>query len=187
MAEAGLLAPQAPDMGAVSRSLLSQDAGVLAHAQSEAARIGSIHVHDVLDGLCRSLNAKFMVGGVEVPNLDVLSPLGLLPAVAGLAQDAGRHLLGADFGCELRRIGADEPSMLGARCVIPPMTGHIADLTRTLFIVHYATEVFGLRKDAVIEVLPLQESLWPVFAAHVDAHAQDVKGAVPWPQITREL
>lgn len=165
--------------GALPRALMA--------AEEALSHGGVVHVHKVLDGLCQSLNVTFKVSGADVAPSEIFAPNGLLPMIACISQDAGKRLLDADFGCELRRVSSNEPSLLGARCVVPPLTGHIADLTRTLFFVHYATEVLGLRENALIEVQPVLETLWPVFAAHVDSFGdQELEGGVPWPQLSQE-
>ena len=147
-----------------------------------------VHMHKLLDGLARSQNITFKLSGVDLTSAEVFAHNGLLPMIACIAQDAGQRLLGADFGCELRRMSASEPSMLGARCVVPPMTGHIADVVRSLFFVHYATEVLGLRENAMVEVQPVLETLWPVFSAHIESFGeQETEGGVPWPQLSHEV
>lgn len=123
-------------------------------------------IHQMLYGLCDSLGAKFLMGGEPVSSAEVLSPSALLPAIAWMAQDAGSRLLQADFGCELKKTMEFEASLLGVRCVVPPVTGHIADLTRALFFAHFTVELLGLRKDSLIEVLPLYEVLRPIFVTH---------------------
>lgn len=139
-------------------------------------------VHEMLGGLCDNMGVKFLMGGVPVSSDLVLGPSALLPAVAWMSQDAGQRLLQADFGCVLRKPLDAETTALGARCVVPPITGHLADLTRALFFAHYAVELFGLRPGALVEVMPLQEMLRPVFLSHMGAATPE--GDVSWPQMS---
>jgi len=139
-------------------------------------------VHEMLYGLCDSMEARFLVGGVPVIHSRVLSPSALLPALAWMSQDAGQRLLEADFGCLLRKPADGEVTPLGAHCVVPPVTGHIADVTRALFFAHFAVELFGLRQGALVEVLPLQEMLRPIFESHLGSF--NAQGDVTWPQMS---
>lgn len=138
-------------------------------------------VHEMLYGLCDSMGARFLMGGAPVSHAEVLSPSALLPAVAWMSQDAGQRLLQADFGCLLRKPSAGKATLLGARCVVPPVTGHIADVTRALFFAHFAVELFGLRQGAMVEVMPLHEMLRPIFESHMGSSNE---GDVTWPQMS---
>lgn len=138
-------------------------------------------MHRMLYGLCESIGVNFILGGRPVSHADVLGPAAFLPAVAWMSQDAGKRLLDADFGCLLRMPSENEPTLLGVRCVVPPVTGHIADVTRALFCAHFAVEIFGLRRGALIEVMPLQEVLKEIFTSH---SADLQKGEMAWPQMS---
>lgn len=140
-------------------------------------------VHQMLYGLCESMGVRFLMGGNEVGHAEVLGPCALLPVIAWMSQDAGVRLLQADFGCVLRKPSPGESTLLGARCVVPPVTGHIADLTRAMFFAHYTMELLGLRPGALVEVMPLQELLRPVFTAHLGA-STETEGDVSWPQMS---
>jgi hypothetical protein len=175
------------EVGADSLSAVLNNFESLVRSAPEGSRHSVIQVQHVLSSMCQNMRIQFRMGGVNVAPQEVFSPLGLLPVVACMAQESGKRLLGADFGCLLKRVPGDEPSMLSSRCVIPPMTSHLADLVRTLFVVHHATELFGLREDAIIEILPLQETLWPIFSAHVDSEVDAKEGVVPWPPISQGI
>jgi hypothetical protein len=138
-------------------------------------------VHEMLYGLCDAMGVQFLMAGEPVGHAGVLSPSALLPAIAWMSQDAGVRLLQADFGCLLRKPAAEEVTLLGCRCIVPPVTGHIADITRALFFAHFTFELLGLRQGAMVEVFPLHEMLQPVFLAHMGSVNE---GNVSWPQMS---
>ena len=165
--------------GGVSPEAMERTASLLAVQQRS-----SLTVNRLLYGLCSSLKVQFLLEGQEVAPADVLSPSALLPGVAWMVQDAGKRLLDADFGCELKVAQSGEATLLGVRCVVPPMTGHIADVIRSIFFIHYTTEFFGIREGAMVEVAPAQQMLRGVFESHLEAQAS-VEGIVSWPQVSR--
>jgi hypothetical protein len=104
-----------------------------------------------------------------------------LPLVGWVAQSAGQRLLGADFGCDLKR---DEEGAFGVRCAVPHITGHIGDIVRSLFFAHYATEIFSLRQSALIEVHPIYEMFKGSFEAMLASPESSSEGGkIKWPQM----
>ncbi len=146
--------------------------------------VGVVHMSELLVRLCGVMRCEFRLDGEPLDPHVVMSTNGFLPALAWLAQDLGRVLLGADFACVLKRTPPGE-SLFGARCIVPPTTAHIADVIRMFFFVHCAVEVFGMRDRAVIEVQPLFESMSPIFAEQINASNVNIEGEVPWPQTYR--
>lgn len=165
--------------GGVSPEAMERAAGLLV-----ATPRSSLSVNRLLYGLCDSLHVQFLLEGQEVSHADVLSPSAMLPGIAWMVQDAGRHLLEADFGCELKVARSGEATLLGVRCVVPPMTGHIADVIRSIFFVHYTTEFFGIREGGMVEVAPLQQLLRGIFENHLEEQPS-AEGIVSWPQVSR--
>jgi hypothetical protein len=145
---------------------------------------GVVHMSELLVRLCRVMRCEFRLDGQPLDPHVVMSTNGFLPALAWLAQDLGRVLLQADFGCVLKRTPAAD-SLFGARCIVPPTTAHIADVIRMFFFVHCTVEVFGMREGAVIEVQPLFEAMSPIFSDQITASNAHVEGEVPWPQTYR--
>lgn len=150
----------------------------------DAQGVGVVHMSELLVRLCGVMRCEFRLEGEPLDPHVVMSTNGFLPALAWLAQDLGRVLLGADFACVLKRTPPGE-SLFGARCIVPPTTAHIADVIRMFFFVHCAVEVFGMRDRAVIEVQPLFESMSPIFAEQILASNVNIEGEVPWPQTYR--
>lgn len=150
----------------------------------DAKGVGVVHMSELLVRLCGVMRCEFRLDGEPLDPHVVMSTNGFLPALAWLAQDLGRVLLRADFGCVLKRTPPGN-SLFGARCIVPPTTAHIADVIRMFFFVHCALEVFGMREGAVIEVQPLFESMSPIFSEQINASNVNVEGEVPWPQTYR--
>jgi len=146
--------------------------------------MGVLHMNELLVRLCGVMRCEFRLDGEPIDPHVVMSTNGFLPALAWLAQDLGRVLLRADFGCVLKRTPPGM-SLLGARCIVPPTTAHIADVTRMFFFVYCAVEVFGMREDAVVEVQPLFESMSSIFSEQIHVSNVNVEGEVPWPQTYR--
>ena len=69
--------------------------------------------------------------------------------------------------------------------MIPPVTGHIVDLVRGLFFQHYATETFGIRPQARIEVGPMCDMLRFNFDALLRSERVSPQGEIVWPQPSR--
>jgi len=131
------------------------------------------------------MDCRFLLQGELIEPIEVFSPSALLPVLAWTAQDAGQRLLGADFGCVLKKAGPGEIALTGARCVVPHVTGHLADITRAMFFVHSATVLFGMRPGAFLEVEPLYMSFAKLFDHHFEAQAQTgEKGVYSWPQMS---
>lgn len=151
-----------------------------------AIKTGSrvVPVGKLLANLCRSNECKFVLDGVPTDSSIIMSPSMFLPVVAWISQQSGDRLLGVDLGCSLRK---DEASMFGVRCIVPHLTGHIVDVIRSLFFVHYATELFGIRPNALIEVKPLYEGVKTQFDLLINSQKTSDLGDISWPQQSQEI
>lgn len=149
---------------------------------TRALAVPVVPVSALLTNIYTLYNNRFTFNGDVVPVSYVMGTTGMLPCVAWGAQDAGHRLLGADLACSLRR---DERALFGLRAVVPPVTGNLADIIRGLFFMHAARMLFGLRRDAEIEVSQVYEMFEHEFK---DILAQAVfgdSGEIAWPQPSR--
>lgn len=118
----------------------------------------------LLAALCDMQRFRFLVDGVPQPAAVVLADDLLFPAVAWVAHENARELLQADLGY---RFEVDPSAILGVRASGPPVTAHIADLYRALFLQDACTALFCVRPDAAVEITTvapqLQQQLFATF------------------------
>lgn len=139
----------------------------------------AIPVESYLASLCRLENCTFTLNGEEIPVEVIMGPSMALPFLALYVEQAGSRLLDIDFGCKFR---VDPRAALGAVAIVPGVSGNIADLMRGLFFSHYATESFGIRSDAIIEVGSMMEMLRENFSDLLISRARDEVAGVAAPQ-----
>lgn len=137
----------------------------------------AVPMHQLLANFCLVQGCGFTQKGAPCDPLTVMSPAMFLPVIAWNVQGSGQDLLGVDLGCSLR---LDQDSLFGARAVVPHVTGHIVDVFRALFFMHAATNLFGLRPNASIEVNPIHDMLREHFQGFL-AGLTATEGEIPWP------
>lgn len=138
-----------------------------------------VPVPTLLSNVCRIIGARFTLYGEPVPASYVMSPVGMLPCVALVAQESARRLLDADLGCSLRR---DERGTFGLRAVVPAVTGNLADIVRALVFMRCATAVFGLRRNANIDATQIHAAFEGQFRAILQRSNAEHPGEIAWPQ-----
>jgi hypothetical protein len=134
-------------------------------------------VSTLLALVCEVENCRFTMHGVACAAETVMSPSMFLPVLAWEVQELGRDLFEQDLGCTLKR---DEGALFGARAVVPYVHGHVGANIRFLCFLHTATELFGLRPNASIEVAPLANALREHFQAFMSTQPAN-QGDISWP------
>lgn len=131
-------------------------AGEAIRAAASHAGAPVISAPALLAAMCDSVDFRFLVDGEPAPAIAVLSDEVLFPAVAWVAHENGRELMQADLGY---RFAADPAAALGVRVEGPPVTCHTADLYRALFLLDACTTLFGVRRQADIEITTVAPQL----------------------------
>lgn len=167
--------------GALPSQIGAQAEALLAEAQIVLPRGQAVTMPRLLAAICRQYECSFSFRGLDVPPERVMAPEMFLPLVTGTAQEDGHYLLGVDLGCGIR---TDDESLFGVRSVVPPVTGHLADLMRALFFRHAAQKVFGLRQQACIDLTATYEVVAEQFL-NLRKALEPAGGEVPWPQPPR--
>lgn len=145
-------------------------------------------MHELLARLATSMDCRFLVAGEPVDASEVFLPSSLLPIIALGAQDAGLRLLQADFGCVLKKPMEGEITLTGARCAVPPVTGHLADITRALFFAHTATHLLGINQGAFLDVEPVYRVFSGFFESHFESQGPLPQGgSYSWPLMSPPL
>lgn len=144
------------------------------------SRTSVIPAAHLMAAVCDSMNCRFLVDGAPVATAAVLADETLFPAIAWVAQQNAREILAADLGYEF---ASDPEALLGVRASGPPVTPHIADLYRALFLQDALVTIFGVRRDTDIEVLSLapqlREYLFSNFQASKPRQAVAAENSAP--------
>jgi len=149
---------------------------------AHAMPISVVPIPALLCNVCEILNVRFTFNADAVPTSWVMGTAAMLPCVARTAQDTAWHLLDADLGCSLRR---DEGALFGLRAAVPPVTGNLADIVRGLMFIHSARTLYGLRRDAVIDVTQVFNMFEREFRPYLDRLGADETGGIVWPRPSR--
>lgn len=154
-----------------------------ASALAVAMPAAVVAVPRLLCNVCDVFNARFTLGDDVVPASWVMGPAGMLPCAAAAAEDAAHRLFGISLGVSLRR---DAQALFGLRVGVAPVTGNLADIVRALFFIRSTQDLYGLRRDAVLDVTEVIE----IYKAHFDSilSRADTEGTgdLSWPPPSRQ-
>lgn len=167
---------------ALLEQVLAIDGSAARVADAMVAAVVPVPV--LLGNVCKALNCRFTLGGDALPPSYVMAPGGMLSCVAVLAQETAHRLLDADLACSLRR---DERSLFGVQAVVPPVTGNLADIVRGLVFIHSARTLYGLRRDALIDVTEVLKMFEGEFKEMLARPSFDESGDFSWPLPLRPL
>lgn len=148
----------------------------LASAAADESPAAVMAMSRLLANVCGVLNVRFALSSDAVPTSWVMGATALLPCVAVAAEDAAHRLFGISLGVSLR---PSEQALFGVRAAVPPVTGNLADIVRALFFMRSAQVLFGLRRDADIDVAEVVATFRPYFKQILD-RVEPQEGELPW-------